>query len=58
MTATRYKIGGSVVTLRFGGLFHRELDALGPCAGTDGLSGDDGGCRQVKRRQTLGEDSR
>ena len=23
--------GGSVVTLRFGGLFRRELDALGPC---------------------------
>ena len=24
--------GGSVVTLRFGGLLRRELDALGPCA--------------------------
>ena len=30
--------GGSVVTPRFGGPLHRELDALGPCVpGTDGF---------------------
>ena len=30
--------GGSVVTLMFGRLLHRELDALGPCVpGTDGF---------------------
>ena len=52
--------GGSVVTLLFGGLLHRELDTLGPCARYmygRGLSVDDEGCRQMKRRQTLGEDS-
>ena len=28
VTTTHYKIGGSVVTPRFGGLLHRELEAL------------------------------
>ena len=28
MTATHYKIGGSIVTLVFGDLLHKELEAL------------------------------
>ena len=58
VTATRYKVGGSVVTPRFGGLLHSRAQGLR--TGLDdgggrrvlvrtGLSGDDSGCRRVKR---------
>ena len=42
MTATHYKIGGSVVTLRSGGLSHEELEVLST---GKGLSVDGSGCR-------------
>ena len=43
--------GGSGGILRFGGLLHRELDALGPCVpGTDGFV-------RGRRWMSLGEEA-
>ena len=53
VTATRYKIGGSLVTPRFSGLPQGELETLKGTKVTDGLSVDDGGCRWVRRRQVF-----
>lgn len=57
VTATRYKISGSLVTPRFSGLPQGELETLKGTKVTDGLSVDDGRCRWVKRRQVFGENS-
>ena len=61
VTTTHYKIGGSVATPRFGGLLHMgtRVTGGGCCrvpVRTD-VSGDNVGCRQVKRGQGPGENS-